>query len=75
MGTTFPTATRKGWSMSSTESNPQTREPTTEEALPGVDLTVDPATEEISRETLGPGAAEAAGQKTGASETGAARGR
>ena len=38
--------------------NPAADQPTVEEALPGVDLTPDPKTEEISRETLGPDAVE-----------------
>lgn len=37
---------------------PHADEPTTEEALPNVDLSTDPKTERIARETLGPEAAE-----------------
>ena len=51
--------------MATTEPNPKTPVPTTEEALPGVDLTVDPVAEQISRETLGPEAAEASGNEKG----------
>lgn len=37
---------------------PQDDQPTTEEALPNVDLTTDPKTERISEETLGPDAVD-----------------
>jgi hypothetical protein len=49
--------------MATTQPNPQTPPPSTEEALPGVDLTVDPVAEQISRATLGPDATEAAGDE------------
>jgi hypothetical protein len=40
------------------------REPSTEEALPNVDLRVDEETEEEAREILGPDAAEQGGPNT-----------
>ncbi len=53
---------------------PQDDQPTTQEALPKVDLTPDPKTEEISKETLGPDAVDDnAGDED--SESGAASGR
>jgi hypothetical protein len=41
------------------------REPSTEEALPKVDLGADEETEEEARERLGPDAAEQGGPNTG----------
>jgi hypothetical protein len=55
-GTSIPRQPR-GDDMSDPKSDPTRRdEPTTEEALPGVDLSVDEETEERARKTLGPDA-------------------